>query len=556
MLMPGRQGRVSTASTTSNRLRSAPDRLGEIVGEIPPGTYFDVLEGPECADALAWFRVRAETLEGWMAEGSADEYWVQAIVSDAQTVAGPDIELPGFAFALPGGLGNTMRVGHTPYDPETNSPPFSWARLAEYPIRDANSVIYVYPVEDFLYYRPDRKSSLEQIRGAINTLLTKPETQVSLPSMSESFQVGNVILAQAGIFKDGLALHGVALITPTNGSGGPRPYYVFYGYSSDMKNLIFATLEVNLSSGPLVEATANNLVPSLSVLDEIFHLRAAFPTFNAVANWTTYRNDEYGFEFEYPSDYYLTAQGELYSRDDPDLVEQNQNVDRSTARQGIRIGYSLATSQNAILVQELEAETVDSDYRRRDENSLQAVIEVSGIRAKLVIYFDYPYYLYAYFFDNQYNTIYIYLDIVGETLEEARSSALNNTLVQILSTFRFTRISQATPNVEPDLFKKYGFRIDLPESWKNYRMGEGVYGSYSSICFSFERFCVMQIVMYTPEQYDELVTEYPAYAQNFDYENEEYFYRFEYVSGCAQLSEFECQRTNEVPEILKTFRFQ
>jgi len=250
------------------------------------------------------------------------------------------------------------------------------------------------------------------------------------------------------------------------------------------------------------------------------------------------------------------AQGELYSENDSDLVAQNQNVDVNKARQWIRIGYSLATSRDAILAQQLEAETVDSVFRTLDGNTLEAIIEPNGIRAKLLIYPEDGHSLYAYFYDNQFNRILIGLDSLGESLEDARSSALNNTLVQILSTFRFTRISQATPNVESDLFKKYGFRIDLPESWKNYRMSEGVYSSYSSICFSFERVCVMQIVMYTPEQYDELIAVYPSYAHSFDYKNERYFYRFDYVEGCAQLSEFECQRTNEVPQILKTFRFQ
>ena len=113
-----------------------------------------------------------------------------------------------------------------------------------------------------------------------------------------------------------------------------------------------------------------------------------------------------------------------------------------------------------------------------------------------------------------------------------------------------------TPNVERDLFKKYGFKITFPATWKNYRMIEGVYSSHSSIYFIFKQYDVMQIVMYTPEQYSQFIAKYhPSKTQYFDYENSKYFYKFEYGPGCAQLSNFECQRTEEVPAILKTFKF-
>lgn len=272
LLMPGRQGQVSAASAAPNRVRSEPSTSASMIGEIPAGEYFDVLAGPTCADGWAWFQVRTETLEGWMAEGSADEYWVQPILTDAQDISGPTIELPGFEFVLPEAVGSKMSVSHWPYNPETRTPPVSLAQFADYPLPNANAVIYVYPVEDYLYYRPDQREALEQIRAAINTLLNKPDFQVVLPSVPDWFQLDDVTLTQAGAFKDGFGLHAVARLSPIDGSAEPKPYYVFFGYSSDMKYLIFAKLDVNLNVRQLAQAGPTDFTPSLSLLDEIFNL--------------------------------------------------------------------------------------------------------------------------------------------------------------------------------------------------------------------------------------------------------------------------------------------
>jgi hypothetical protein len=207
-----------------------------------------------------------------MAEGSADEYWVQPILTDARDVNGPNIELPGFEFVLPEAFGSRMRVSYLPYDPETRTPPVSLARFTDYPLPNANAVIYVYPVEDYLYYRSDRREALEQIRTAINTLLTNSSSQVSLPSVTDSLQLDDVSLPQAGAFKDGFGLHAISMLSPTDGSAEPKPYFVFYGFSSDMKYLIFAKLDVNFSLDQLAKAGTTDFTPGLSLLDRIFEL--------------------------------------------------------------------------------------------------------------------------------------------------------------------------------------------------------------------------------------------------------------------------------------------
>jgi len=103
--------------------------------------------------------------------------------------------------------------------------------------------------------------------------------------------------------------------------------------------------------------------------------------------------------------------------------------------------------------------------------------------------------------------------------------------------------------------KDYGFSLSFPKTWEGYTVemeGPFDYGSY--LCFSFGRFCVMQVLFQTPEQFQNQVEQYPELS-GYDYRNENYYYTFEYLPGCGQLNEFECARTKEVPKISKTFQF-
>ncbi|MDQ7024109.1 MAG: SH3 domain-containing protein [Anaerolineae bacterium] len=64
---------------TSNRLRANPSTAAEQIGQIPAGEGFIVLEGPVCADGYAWYRVQYLDTQGWTAEGSADQYFLEPI---------------------------------------------------------------------------------------------------------------------------------------------------------------------------------------------------------------------------------------------------------------------------------------------------------------------------------------------------------------------------------------------------------------------------------------------------------------------------------------------
>jgi hypothetical protein len=273
ILMPNHKGRVSNASSDSIRVRVEAGFQAKQVGLLPPGEFFNVIGGPQCVDGVAWFHVEAENgVQGWMAEGSPEEYWVQPIVSDARDVSGQTIALQELIFTLPEEIGSKMRIADIPYNPETKTPPYSLARLAEYPLPDVDSAIYVYSVEEYLYYRSDRQGDLEQVRGSINSLMKNPEKEIHLISLTDSLVIGEAHLVQAGSFSFGFGYHAIAMVGPSDGSRSPKPYYVFYGFSSDMKYFVFAKLDVQLTFGQWSEATTNDFKPSILLLDQVFGL--------------------------------------------------------------------------------------------------------------------------------------------------------------------------------------------------------------------------------------------------------------------------------------------
>ncbi len=68
-------GRVISESVPMN-VRTEPTTNGALVGQIPGGASFTVLETAVCAEGYAWVRVRYGDLEGWVAESSG-EYFLE-----------------------------------------------------------------------------------------------------------------------------------------------------------------------------------------------------------------------------------------------------------------------------------------------------------------------------------------------------------------------------------------------------------------------------------------------------------------------------------------------
>lgn len=63
-----------------NNIRAAPES-GRVIGSIPAGGQFRVLEGPVCGPrrGLTWWRVSYQGIEGWTAEGQGGVYWLEPV---------------------------------------------------------------------------------------------------------------------------------------------------------------------------------------------------------------------------------------------------------------------------------------------------------------------------------------------------------------------------------------------------------------------------------------------------------------------------------------------
>lgn len=103
-LVVGQTGAVTPGS--SNNIRAEPSRAATKVGEIPGGGQFTILDGPTCADDLAWWEVQYGSVTGWTVEGTADEYWLEPVDS---MVAAPCI-----SYLEVGGQGESVWYSENP----------------------------------------------------------------------------------------------------------------------------------------------------------------------------------------------------------------------------------------------------------------------------------------------------------------------------------------------------------------------------------------------------------------------------------------------------------
>jgi hypothetical protein len=68
---------VSLYPPVSNNVRREPRLKAELLGSLTPGEPVWIVGGPRCADGYAWWFVHSLSgLEGWTAEGDAENYWL------------------------------------------------------------------------------------------------------------------------------------------------------------------------------------------------------------------------------------------------------------------------------------------------------------------------------------------------------------------------------------------------------------------------------------------------------------------------------------------------
>src|SRR5689334_20360570 len=74
-LVIGKTGRVVSSSPAN--IRQQPDVSSPLVGQIPSGDIFEVLDGPRCSSSFTWWQVKYHDLTGWTIELRSDAYLLE-----------------------------------------------------------------------------------------------------------------------------------------------------------------------------------------------------------------------------------------------------------------------------------------------------------------------------------------------------------------------------------------------------------------------------------------------------------------------------------------------
>jgi hypothetical protein len=71
------RARVSLADPRPLNVREDPGTAARVLAQIPASGVFYVLDGPECGQDYAWYRVEYKDITGWIAEGDDTSYYVE-----------------------------------------------------------------------------------------------------------------------------------------------------------------------------------------------------------------------------------------------------------------------------------------------------------------------------------------------------------------------------------------------------------------------------------------------------------------------------------------------
>lgn len=65
------------AATVPNNVRAEPNIGAALVGQLPGGSRFVVLDGPVCSNNFAWYQIQQGNLTGWTAEALPQRYLIE-----------------------------------------------------------------------------------------------------------------------------------------------------------------------------------------------------------------------------------------------------------------------------------------------------------------------------------------------------------------------------------------------------------------------------------------------------------------------------------------------
>ncbi|MDL1899665.1 SH3 domain-containing protein [Anaerolineae bacterium CFX9] len=274
-LWVGGQGSVTPGS--ANNVRETPTTSGNLLGQLPGGTRFTVLEGPVCADGYNWWRVSSDTLIGWTVEGRGSDYFL-APGADREFRSWRPLE-QHIRFYYDSTFAGSVESTHYPVmvsdaDMIGATPEYvllTFERFDESISRwvDNGTSIYVY---DLTTFTPDMflNDSLNGLRAALAERPAQPAFRAMLP-----YPYPQVFTARVA-YHDLAGLSGVSYVTASSFDVSPitadRLNYLFQGLSDDGRYAV-----------TLISALQTNLIPSSVPADLDY---AAFE-----ANWESYVAD-------------------------------------------------------------------------------------------------------------------------------------------------------------------------------------------------------------------------------------------------------------------------
>ncbi len=71
------RARVSLADPRPLNMRDGPGTAHPVIAQIPASSVVYVLDGPQCGQNYAWYKVEFEGQAGWIAEGDDRAYFVE-----------------------------------------------------------------------------------------------------------------------------------------------------------------------------------------------------------------------------------------------------------------------------------------------------------------------------------------------------------------------------------------------------------------------------------------------------------------------------------------------
>ncbi len=263
--------------------------------------------------------------------------------------------------------------------------------------------------------------------------------------------------------------------------------------------------------------------------------------------WKTYTDQQNGFSFEYPTDWQVTVLPNMGGN----LVLKSPGyvpiVSGQVTHQG-EVYVLLTPNPKDLSIKDLYATYNDTSTLWFKNFQYQEITTpLPGVKFPLI---------------QESNINYKRTDYIFKVGKKVVSLAYIYTTPNVMETF--VRIATSIKLVTPSLLvytnTEYGFTFTLPETWRGYVVTSGVAPNVRSVNLTVKSLSpqaipanLLNIYMFTKEQWGGLGKK-PQYIT----ENDKFIFATDPnippPNDCAQLDEFQCARSKELPAIISTFR--